>query len=91
LVLVLAAFGMLIPTPAGMGTVHYALGVLLPAIAAVPGARAKLLAIVFHASQFLPIIVAGLVAAAAEGLGAGEIGRYADESEAGGTLTDSPN
>ncbi len=91
LILVLAAFGMLIPTPAGTGTIHYALGVLLPAIAAVPETRAKLLAIVFHASQFLPIIVAGLAAAAAEGLGAGEIGRYAGETGDDVTLTDPSN
>jgi len=91
LILVLAAFGMLIPTPAGTGTVHYAVGVLLPAIAGVADTRAKLLAIVFHASQFLPIIAAGLVAAAMEGLGAGEIGRYAEEPEPRETLTDPPN
>lgn len=84
LILVLAAFGMLIPTPAGTGTVHYALGVLLPAIAGIPDSRAKLLAIVFHASQFLPIIAAGLIAAASEGLSAGEIGRYAEEPDGDG-------
>ena len=62
LVLVLAGFGMLIPTPAGAGTVHYALGVLFPAITGVPGDQAKVMAIFFHATQFLPVIAAGLVA-----------------------------
>ncbi len=68
LVLVLAGFGMLIPTPAGTGTVHYALGVIFPAITGLDGNSAKVMAIVFHATQFLPIIVAGLIAALKEGV-----------------------
>ncbi len=60
LVLVLSGFGMLIPTPAGAGTVHYALGVLFPVITGIPEPRAKAMAIFFHATQFLPVIVAGL-------------------------------
>lgn len=62
LVLVLAGFGMLIPTPAGTGTIHYALGVVYPAVTGVPEAQAKAMAIFFHATQFLPIIIAGLAA-----------------------------
>ncbi|MCP4647062.1 MAG: hypothetical protein GY852_04900, partial [bacterium] len=62
LILVLAGFGMLIPTPAGAGTVHYALGVLFPAITGIPEPQAKALAIVFHATQFIPVIIAGLAA-----------------------------
>ena len=60
LVLVLAGFGMLIPTPAGAGTVHYALGVLYPAITGIMEPQAKAMAIFFHATQFLPVILAGL-------------------------------
>jgi uncharacterized protein (TIRG00374 family) len=62
LILVLAGFGMLIPTPAGAGTIHYAIGVLFPAITGVPEPQAKALAIVFHATQFIPVIIAGFVA-----------------------------
>lgn len=61
LVLVLAGFGMLIPTPAGTGTVHYALGVIFPAVTGIPEAQAKAMAIFFHATQFFPIIIAGLI------------------------------
>ncbi len=68
LVLILAAFGMLIPTPAGTGTVHAALAVVLPAVSSLSPAEAGALALVFHASQFLPIILAGLAAAIHEGL-----------------------
>ena len=73
LVLILAGFGMLIPTPAGTGTVHYALGVLFPAITGIPEYRAKAFAIIFHTSQFLPIIVAGIVAALKEGVDVGRV------------------
>lgn len=62
LVLVLSGLGMLIPTPAGTGTIHYLLGVVFPVITGVPEPAAKAMAILFHASQFLPIIVAGLIA-----------------------------
>lgn len=62
LVLVLAGLGMLIPTPAGTGTIHYLLGVVFPAITGVPVVSAQAMAILFHATQFLPIIVAGLLA-----------------------------
>lgn len=62
LVLVLSGLGMLIPTPAGTGTIHYLLGVVFPVITGVPEPSAKAMAILFHASQFLPIIVAGLIA-----------------------------
>jgi len=61
LILVLAGFGMLIPTPAGTGTVHYAIGVIFPAITGIPEPKAKALAILFHATQFIPVILAGLI------------------------------
>lgn len=60
LVLVLAGFGMMIPTPAGAGPVHYALGVLFPAITGLAEPKAKAMALFFHATQFLPVIIAGL-------------------------------
>lgn len=61
LVLVLSGLGMMIPTPAGTGTVHYALGVIFPAITGLSEPVAKSMAIFFHATQFLPVIVAGLL------------------------------
>jgi len=68
LILVLAGFGMLIPTPAGTGTIHYALGVIFPAITGIESNSAKVMAIIFHATQFIPIIFAGLVSALREGV-----------------------
>lgn len=68
LVLILAAFGMLIPTPAGTGTVHATLRFVLPAVTVLTAAQAAALALVFHASQFIPIIVAGIIAAVREGV-----------------------
>jgi len=68
LVIILSAFGMLIPTPAGTGTVHAAITMVLPALTGIGRGEASALAVVFHASQFLPIIVVGLAAAISEGL-----------------------
>ncbi len=62
LVLILSGLGMLIPTPAGTGTIHYLLGVVFPVVTGIPEASAKAMAILFHATQFLPVIVAGLIA-----------------------------
>jgi uncharacterized protein (TIRG00374 family) len=73
LVLILAAFGMLIPTPAGTGTVHATLRFMLPALTALRPAEAAAFALVFHASQFIPIILAGVVAAISEGVRAEDV------------------
>lgn len=73
LVLILAAFGMLVPTPAGTGTVHAALTAVMPALTGLSTPQAGALALVFHASQFLPIIAAGLAAALHEGLRARDV------------------
>jgi uncharacterized protein (TIRG00374 family) len=81
LILVLAGLGMLIPTPAGTGTVHYALGVVFPAITGIEGSTAKVMAIVFHATQFLPIIAAGLIAAVREGVTAGTVERISGSED----------
>lgn len=73
LVLILAAFGMLVPTPAGTGTVHAALTAVLPAVTEFSTVQSGALALVFHASQFLPIIVVGLIVALHEGLKARDV------------------
>jgi hypothetical protein len=81
LILVLAGLGMLIPTPAGTGTIHYALGVVFPVITGIGESTAKVMAVVFHATQFLPIIVAGLVAALREGVTAGTVERISGSED----------
>ncbi len=73
LVLILAAFGMLVPTPAGTGTVHAALTAMLPAMTDLSHPQAGALALVFHVTQFLPVIAAGLIAALHEGLRARDV------------------
>ena len=77
IVLVLAAFGMLVPTPAGTGTVHAALAAALPAVTELTTEQAMVLALLFHATQFLPVIAAGIAAAVHEGVRPLEV---ADES-----------
>lgn len=73
LVLILAAFGMLIPTPAGTGTVHATLRFVLPAVSVLSSAQSAALALVFHASQFIPIILVGMAASIHEGMRAEDV------------------
>jgi hypothetical protein len=73
LVLVLAAFGMLVPTPAGIGTVHAAITVVMPALSTLSTSQAGALALVFHASQFVPVILAGIPAILHEGIRPGDV------------------
>ena len=70
---------MLIPTPAGTGTVHGALVLVLPGLIGIPVETVRLFALLFHTSQFLPIILAGLVAALWEGVTPATIGRISGE------------
>lgn len=83
LVIILAAIGMQVPTPAGTGTVHAALAFALPPLTGVSSSNAQVLAVIFHVTQFLPIITAGLVAGIMEGVTAREIDRI-EEGETPG-------
>ncbi|MBN1434597.1 flippase-like domain-containing protein, partial [Candidatus Fermentibacterales bacterium] len=75
LVIILASLGMLIPTPAGVGTVHAALAFALPVLTTLSTSDAQALAIVFHLTQFVPIMIAGTIAAVLEGISATDIER----------------
>lgn len=68
LVLILAGLGMLIPTPAGTGTVHGALVLVMPGLIGIPAETVRVFALLFHTSQFLPVIAAGLITAVREGV-----------------------
>lgn len=79
MVLVLAGLGMLIPTPAGTGTVHGALVLVLPGLAGITVETARVLALVFHTTQFIPVIIVGLVVAVREGVTASQVSRIAEQ------------
>lgn len=81
LVLVLAGLGMLIPTPAGAGTVHGALVLVLPGLVGITVESTRILALVFHTTQFMPVIAVGLVVAVMEGVTASQVSRIAEEDE----------
>jgi uncharacterized protein (TIRG00374 family) len=79
LVLILAGLGMLIPTPAGTGTVHGALVLVMPGLIGIPVEVVRVFALLFHSSQFLPIILVGLFAALREGVTPSYIGRLSGD------------
>ncbi len=81
LILVLAGLGMLVPTPAGMGTVHGALVLVLPGLGVLGVDDAKVLALLFHSTQFLPVIAVGLFVGIREGVTAAQVERIAEEGE----------
>lgn len=81
LLLVLAGLGMLIPTPAGTGTVHGALVLVLPGLIGISQQTTRLLALLFHTTQFLPVIAVGLVVAVREGVTASQVSRIAEHED----------
>ncbi len=81
IVLVLAGLGMLIPTPAGTGTVHGALVLVLPGLIGITTENTRILALLFHTTQFMPIILVGLIVAVREGVTASQVSSLADSEE----------
>ena len=81
LVLVLAGIGMLIPTPAGTGTVHGALVLVLPGLIGITVENVRILALLFHTTQFMPIILVGLIVAVREGLTASQVSSIAESED----------
>ena len=59
---------MMIPTPAGTGTIHGALVLVLPGLIGITVENVRILALLFHTTQFMPIILIGLIVAVREGL-----------------------
>jgi len=82
LVLVLAGLGMLIPTPAGTGTIHGALVLVLPGLIGITAESTRIFALLFHTTQFLPVILVGIVIAVKEGVTTSQVSRIAENEEA---------
>jgi len=81
LILVLAGLGMLIPTPAGTGTVHGALVLVLPGLIGLSVESTRVLALIFHTTQFMPVIAVGLFVAVREGVTASQVSRIAEHED----------
>jgi uncharacterized protein (TIRG00374 family) len=71
LLLALLVVGVAVPTPGGVGGFHEAFRLGATAFYGVDNDRAVGCAIAMHASQFVPIVIAGLVFMAQEGLSLG--------------------
>ncbi|MGH9313047.1 MAG: lysylphosphatidylglycerol synthase domain-containing protein, partial [Vicinamibacterales bacterium] len=68
LLLALLVVGVAVPTPAGVGGFHEAFRIGATAFYGVANDRAVGCAIALHASQFAPVVIAGLVFMVQEGL-----------------------
>ena len=78
LILVLAGLGMLIPTPAGTGTIHGALVLVLPGLIGITAESTRIMALVFHTTQFIPVILVGFVVAIKEGVTTAQVSKLAE-------------
>lgn len=81
LVLVLAGLGMLIPTPAGTGTIHGALVLVLPGLIGITVENTRIFALLFHTTQFMPIVLVGFIVAIKEGVTASQVSRIVESEE----------
>jgi glycosyltransferase 2 family protein len=75
LLLTLLVVGVAVPTPGGVGGFHEAFRVGATAFYGVDNDRAVSCAIAMHASQFVPVVVAGFVFMAQEGLSLGSMSK----------------
>jgi glycosyltransferase 2 family protein len=73
LLLALLVVGVAVPTPAGVGGFHEAFRIGVTSFYGVSNDRAVGCAIALHASQFVPVVVAGLVFMVQEGLTFGSV------------------
>jgi glycosyltransferase 2 family protein len=80
LILVLSVFSMFVPSPGGVGAMHFAVmqGLKLFGVAAGP---AQAMAIVLHASGYVPVSLTGLVSLRLEGLGLRQLGSAEEAAE----------
>jgi hypothetical protein len=80
LLLALLVVGVAVPTPGGVGGFHEAFRIGATAFYGVDNDRAVGTAIVLHASQFVPVAIAGIVLMAQEGLTLSGMRRLAEAS-----------
>jgi hypothetical protein len=80
LLLVLSVFSMFVPSPGGVGAMHFAVlqGLKLYGVASGPG---QAVAILLHASGYVPVTITGLVCLRLEGLGLGQLGTAEEAAE----------
>ena len=80
LVQALLVVGVAVPTPGGVGSYHEAYRFAMTTFFAAPNDRAIAAAIVVHAMSFVPVIVAGLIIMAQDGLSLGRLKELAREA-----------
>lgn len=81
LLMTLLVVGIAVPTPGGVGGFHEAFRIGATAFYGVNNDRAVGCAIALHASQFVPVVIAGLVFMAQEGLTFGSVSGFAAQPQ----------
>jgi hypothetical protein len=85
LVVPASALGIAVPTPAGVGSYHFAVTWALRDVLGQPAGAAAAAAVLAHAVAVVPVIVAGLYCLGREGLGLKSLRRVAAEANPAGS------
>jgi hypothetical protein len=89
LIQALLVIGVAVPTPGGVGSFHEAYRFGMTSFFGAPNAGAVAAAIVVHALSFGPVILAGLLFMAQDGLTIGRLRSLAESDAARGAVTNS--
>ena len=82
LIMILLAIGVAVPTPGGVGSFHFACKFGLTHFFDVPDAQAGAIALVFHATSFIPVTIQGLIFLWHEGLSTKKLSALTEDKEA---------
>jgi uncharacterized protein (TIRG00374 family) len=88
LIMILLAIGVAVPTPGGVGSFHFACKFGLTRFFDVPDAQAGAIALVFHATSFIPVTIQGLIFLWHEGLSTKKLSTLAEDEEAEKDVTE---
>jgi uncharacterized protein (TIRG00374 family) len=81
LIMILLAIGVAVPTPGGVGSFHFACKFGLTHFFDVPDAKAGAIALVFHATSFIPVTIQGLIFLWHEGLSTKKLSALAEDEQ----------
>ena len=81
LIMIILAIGVAVPTPGGVGSFHFACKFGLTRFFDVTDAQAGAIALVFHATSFIPVTIQGLIFLWHEGLSTQKLSTLAEDKD----------